>query len=232
MYELGLQSRVIIIVSRLCGTVSFAVHIHHILMGTNCGDQERDHLKLPLEKSVPGINMRGTLNPFSQMLLLLVVVIQGGNVKVVKGDGTTASDPSDALAITRAYPHTYAQPLVQLVAADAGQVKKHSPLRFFLTGCFLFSLSVSHCDVFLLCLLHVVLHCCGDNFRVFQNWFNCMVISIVLHGYDPFSMNLLQNNPSFDFVLIKSPQECDLQNEPWWSGYFETVDDVVLCSYS
>jgi hypothetical protein len=54
----------------------------------------------------------------------------------------------------------------------------------------------------------------------------------VLHGYDPFSMNLLQNNPSFDFVLIKSPQECDLLNEPWWSGYFETVDDVVLCSYS
>jgi hypothetical protein len=73
--------------------------------------------------------------------------LKGGNVKVVKGDGTTASDPSDALAITRAYPHTYAQPLVQLVAADAGQVKKHSSLRFFLTGCFLFSFSVSHCDM-------------------------------------------------------------------------------------
>ncbi len=147
MYELGLRSREIVTVSRLCVTVSFAVHIHHILMGTNCGDQERDHLMLPLEESVLGINMRGTLNPFSQMLLLLLVVIQGGNVKVVKGDGTTASDPSDALAITRAYPHTYAQPLVQLVAADAGQVKKHSSLRFFLTGCFLFSFSVSHCDM-------------------------------------------------------------------------------------
>jgi pyrophosphate--fructose-6-phosphate 1-phosphotransferase len=61
--------------------------------------------------------------------------LKGGNVKVVKGDGTTASDPSDALAITRAYPHTYAQPLVQLVAADAGQVKKHSPLRIGVVFC-------------------------------------------------------------------------------------------------
>ncbi|CAK9256636.1 unnamed protein product [Sphagnum jensenii] len=61
--------------------------------------------------------------------------LKGGNVKVVKGDGTTASDPSDALAITRAYPHTYAQPLVQLVAADAGQVKKHSSLRIGVVFC-------------------------------------------------------------------------------------------------
>jgi hypothetical protein len=54
---------------------------------------------------------------------------QGSNVKVVKGDGTTASDPSDALAISRAYPHTYAQPLVHLEAADA-EPAKHPLIRF------------------------------------------------------------------------------------------------------
>jgi hypothetical protein len=61
---------------------------------------------------------------------------QGSNVKVVKGDGTTASDPSDALAISRAYPYTYAQPLVHLEAADAGPVK-HPSIRFlFWQGAF------------------------------------------------------------------------------------------------
>ena len=35
-------------------------------------------------------------------------------MKVVYGDPTTAVDPSDALAISRSFPLTYGQPLVQL----------------------------------------------------------------------------------------------------------------------
>ncbi|KAH8946831.1 hypothetical protein BDL97_11G008000 [Sphagnum fallax] len=60
--------------------------------------------------------------------------LKGSNVKVVKGDGTTASDPSDALAISRAYPHTYAQPLVHLEAADGGPAK-HPSIRLGVVFC-------------------------------------------------------------------------------------------------
>jgi hypothetical protein len=52
-------------------------------------------------------------------------------VKVVKGDATTAADPSDRLAVNRAYPHTYGQPLVQLMpSSESTTVAKHAPLRF------------------------------------------------------------------------------------------------------
>ena len=53
------------------------------------------------------------------------------NVKVVKGDATTAVDPSDRLAVSRAYPHSYGQPLVQLIPrSKSTTVVKHAPLRF------------------------------------------------------------------------------------------------------
>lgn len=48
-------------------------------------------------------------------------------MKVSKGDNTTAADPSDRLAVSRAYPHTYGQPLVHLVSED--KAAKHSTLR-------------------------------------------------------------------------------------------------------
>lgn len=52
-------------------------------------------------------------------------------MKVVKGDATTAADPSDLLAVSRAYPHTYGQPLVQLMpSSESTSVVKHAPLRF------------------------------------------------------------------------------------------------------
>lgn len=52
-------------------------------------------------------------------------------MKVVKGDATTAADPSDRLAVNRAYPHTYGQPLVQLMpSSESTTVTKHAPLRF------------------------------------------------------------------------------------------------------
>jgi len=49
---------------------------------------------------------------------------------VVKGGGTTASDPSDVQPISCAYPHTYVSPPVHLIATDARPMK-HSFLRFF-----------------------------------------------------------------------------------------------------
>ena len=39
-------------------------------------------------------------------------------MKVVYGDPTTAVDPSDAHAISRSFPLTYGQPLVQLISHD------------------------------------------------------------------------------------------------------------------
>lgn len=44
--------------------------------------------------------------------------LQGSRVRLVRGDPTTAADPSDALAISRTFPHTYGQPLVQLLREE------------------------------------------------------------------------------------------------------------------
>jgi hypothetical protein len=51
-------------------------------------------------------------------------------VKVLKGDNTTTADPSDRLAVSRAYPHTFGQPLVQLVSGSEAKAAKHSPVRY------------------------------------------------------------------------------------------------------
>ena len=50
-------------------------------------------------------------------------------MKVLKGDNTTTADASDRLAVSRAYPHTFGQPLVQLVSGAEDKPAKHSPLR-------------------------------------------------------------------------------------------------------
>lgn len=44
--------------------------------------------------------------------------LQGSRVQLVIGDPTTAADPSDALAISRNFPLTYGQPLVQLLCEE------------------------------------------------------------------------------------------------------------------
>jgi pyrophosphate--fructose-6-phosphate 1-phosphotransferase len=54
--------------------------------------------------------------------------LESANVKVLAGDNTTTADPSDRLAVSRAYPHTFGQPLVHLVPVDS-KAGKHSPLR-------------------------------------------------------------------------------------------------------
>jgi len=61
-----------------------------------------------------------------------LVLLQGANVKVSAGDNTTTADPSDRLAVSRAYPHTFGQPLVHLmpVASPEAKSAKHSPLRY------------------------------------------------------------------------------------------------------
>lgn len=53
-------------------------------------------------------------------------------MKVSKGDNTTTADPSDRLAVGRAYPHTFGQPLVHLVPVSSSEAKsaEHSPLRY------------------------------------------------------------------------------------------------------
>jgi pyrophosphate--fructose-6-phosphate 1-phosphotransferase len=43
--------------------------------------------------------------------------LQGGPVMVMRGEATAASDPSDALVISRSFPLTYGQPLVHLKSA-------------------------------------------------------------------------------------------------------------------
>lgn len=57
------------------------------------------------------------------------LLVQGGNVKVLKGDNTTTADPSDHLAVSRAYPHTFGQPLVQFSGSEE-KTAKHSPVRY------------------------------------------------------------------------------------------------------
>lgn len=65
------------------------------------------------------------------------VLLQGANVKVSVGDNTTTADPSDRLAVSRAYPHTFGQPLVHLVPVASSETKaaKHSPLRYLTVDC-------------------------------------------------------------------------------------------------
>ena len=60
----------------------------------------------------------------------VLVLLQGGNVVVLKGDNTTTADPSDRLAVSRAYPHTFGQALVQLVPSTEAKSAKHSSIRY------------------------------------------------------------------------------------------------------
>ncbi|KAL8162509.1 hypothetical protein V2J09_013998 [Rumex salicifolius] len=60
--------------------------------------------------------------------------LQGTTVRVEYGDATTVSDPSDASAISRYFPHTYGQPLVHFLRAtakvpDAQIITEHPPIR-------------------------------------------------------------------------------------------------------
>lgn len=54
-------------------------------------------------------------------------------MKVLAGDNTTTADPSDRLAVSRAYPHTFGQPLVHLLPGDA-KASKRAPLRYCTSG--------------------------------------------------------------------------------------------------
>lgn len=51
------------------------------------------------------------------------------------GDATTAADPAGARTISRAFPHTYGQPLVHFLRAnavvqDAQIITEHPSIRF------------------------------------------------------------------------------------------------------
>lgn len=64
-------------------------------------------------------------------------------MRVEFGDATTTADPSDAPAISRAFPHTYGHPLAHFLRAtakvpDAQIITEHPPMR---------STSVCHVDV-------------------------------------------------------------------------------------
>lgn len=64
--------------------------------------------------------------------------LQGDEVEVVLGDATTASDPSDAHAIARAFPLTYGQPLAHLVAAGGKKesaATERKPVRVGVVFC-------------------------------------------------------------------------------------------------
>lgn len=52
-------------------------------------------------------------------ICLHYIVLQGTAVRVEFGDGTTAVDPADAPTISRAFPHTYGQPLAHFLRATA-----------------------------------------------------------------------------------------------------------------
>ncbi|MCO5567775.1 hypothetical protein L7F22_021470 [Adiantum nelumboides] len=56
----------------------------------------------------------------SKYIPQLPPALQGSRVRLLRGDPTTAADPSDALAISRSFPHTYGQPLVQLLRDETG----------------------------------------------------------------------------------------------------------------
>ena len=46
-------------------------------------------------------------------------ILQGTTVRVEFGDATTCADPADVHAISRAFPHTYGQPLAHFLRATA-----------------------------------------------------------------------------------------------------------------
>ena len=62
------------------------------------------------------------------------IILQGTAVRVEFGDGTTAVDPADAPTISRAFPHTYGQPLAHFLRAtakvpDAQIITEHPAIR-------------------------------------------------------------------------------------------------------
>lgn len=62
-------------------------------------------------------------------------LVQGTTVRVEFGDATTTADPTDALTITRAFPHTYGHPLAHFLRAtakvpDAQIITEFPPIRF------------------------------------------------------------------------------------------------------
>ncbi|KAI5063277.1 hypothetical protein GOP47_0021824 [Adiantum capillus-veneris] len=70
----------------------------------------------------------------SKYIPQLPPALQGSRVHLLRGDPTTAADPSDALAISRTFPHTYGQPLVQLLR-DETNGQSLAKLRVGLVFC-------------------------------------------------------------------------------------------------
>ncbi|RWW83944.1 hypothetical protein BHE74_00007500 [Ensete ventricosum] len=65
---------------------------------------------------------------------------QGIAVRVEFGDSTTCADPSSANVISRAFPHTFGQPLAHFLRAtakvpDAQIITEHPPMRFVNMSC-------------------------------------------------------------------------------------------------
>ncbi|TKY69143.1 Pyrophosphate--fructose 6-phosphate 1-phosphotransferase subunit alpha [Spatholobus suberectus] len=66
--------------------------------------------------------------------------LQGTTVRVEFGDATTTADPTDALTISRAFPHTYGHPLAHFLRAtakvpDAQIITEHPPMRVGVVFC-------------------------------------------------------------------------------------------------
>ncbi|XP_022981962.1 pyrophosphate--fructose 6-phosphate 1-phosphotransferase subunit alpha-like [Cucurbita maxima] len=71
---------------------------------------------------------------------LLPPCLQGTEVRVEFGDATTAVDPADAPTISRAFPHTYGQPLAHFLRAtakvpDAQIITEHPSIRVGIVFC-------------------------------------------------------------------------------------------------
>ncbi|KAG7037978.1 Pyrophosphate--fructose 6-phosphate 1-phosphotransferase subunit alpha, partial [Cucurbita argyrosperma subsp. argyrosperma] len=89
---------------------------------------------------------------------LLPPCLQGTEVRVEFGDATTAVDPADAPTISRAFPHTYGQPLAHFLRAtakvpDAQIITEHPSIRCVILGeevaaskLTLFDLTTQICD--------------------------------------------------------------------------------------
>lgn len=66
--------------------------------------------------------------------------LQGTTVRVEFGDSTTCADPSSANVISRAFPHTFGQPLAHFLRAtaktpDAQIITEHPPMRVGIVFC-------------------------------------------------------------------------------------------------
>ncbi|KAG6475589.1 hypothetical protein ZIOFF_064817 [Zingiber officinale] len=66
--------------------------------------------------------------------------LQGTTVRVEFGDSTTCADPSSANVISRAFPHTFGQPLAHFLRAtakipDAQIITEHPPIRVGIVFC-------------------------------------------------------------------------------------------------